>query len=141
MTAPLRCLLVSAALAVAVASSLAAEQRFNWNGPLDNGKTLTVLDINGSINASPSSGNQVEIVAVKTARGNARPHAEMLADVEIKVQQEPSGIVVCTLYRQRNGSFPSSCNDRIKVPRNPTLTFAWNIPFACPPAPTLMPAR
>lgn len=78
---------------------------FNWNGALANGKRLEVRDINGGIHVSPSAGNDVAIqVEKKTSNGS-------LDDVEIKVEQEADAIVVCTLYRLDDGSFPSGCRD------------------------------
>jgi hypothetical protein len=64
------------------------------------------MDINGDIQISPSSGNAVSVRAEKTARRGST------SDVEIKVEQEPAGIVVCTLYRRADGSFPAGCRER-----------------------------
>lgn len=83
-----------------------ATEDFAWNGTLSDGLKLEVMDINGSIEVSPSSGNTVAIRAEKKSRNGS------LDDVEFKVEQEAGGIVVCTLYRREDGTFPAGCRDR-----------------------------
>ena len=102
-----RCALV-ASVAILLAVGIASAETFTWNGTLSNGQTLTVMDINGSIDVKPSAGNAVNVVAEKTSRRGST------ADVEIKVEQEAQGVVVCTLYRRDDGSFPAGCRDRSK---------------------------
>ena len=103
-------LLALAALTLLPTSRVgAAEENFSWNGTLTSGKTLEVIDINGGINVKPGTGNAVNVNAVKTSKNGKT------SDVEIKVEQEASGIVVCTLYRREDGSFPSGCRDNTKA--------------------------
>lgn len=86
--------------------AMAQTDVFSWSGSLANGQQLEVLTVNGNIGVTPSTGNAVSIRAEKTARRGST------ADVEIKVEQEAGGIVVCTLYRRADGTFPASCRDR-----------------------------
>ncbi len=97
------CVLAVLALAVPAA---AQSNEFNWSGTLANDQRLEVLDINGGIDVAPSSGNAVNVRATKTVRRGSA------SDVEIKVEQEAGGIVVCTLYRRGDGSFPATCREK-----------------------------
>lgn len=97
----------TAVLALSLAAS-AQSDVFTWSGTLANGQRLEVLDINGGIDVSPAAGNAVNVRAEKTVRRGSA------SDVEIKVEQEAGGIVVCTLYRRGDGSFPSGCRDTSK---------------------------
>ncbi|MCW5964955.1 MAG: DUF4097 family beta strand repeat protein [Bryobacterales bacterium] len=97
----------AAALALLVPAS-AQSDVFTWSGTLPNGQRLEVLDINGGIDVTPAVGNAVNVRAEKTVRRGS------INDVEIKVEQESGGIVVCTLYRRSDGSFPSGCRDTNK---------------------------
>lgn len=83
----------------------AASQNFAWTGTLADGKTLELMNINGGIDVKPSAGNRVSIQAVKRSKNGSE------GDVEIKVEQEPGGVVACALYRRADGSFPSNCRE------------------------------
>lgn len=87
-------------------SAYAQSDVFNWSGTLTSGQLLEVIDINGGIDVAPSAGNVVTVRAEKIARRGST------SDVEIKVEQESAGIVVCTLYRHADGTFPASCRER-----------------------------
>ena len=65
---------------------------FRWHGPLAEGKTIEIIGINGSIDASGASGREVEVVAVKRGR-KSDP-----AEVEIKVVEHSGGVTICALY-------------------------------------------
>ncbi|MDZ7640053.1 MAG: DUF4097 family beta strand repeat-containing protein [Bryobacterales bacterium] len=100
--------LALAAIALLPASLLTAQQNFSWNGTLSTGQTLEVMNINGGIDVKPAAGNQVSVSAVKRSKNNTE------GDVEVKVENESAGIVVCVLYRRQDGSFPSGCRERNK---------------------------
>ncbi|HET9150401.1 MAG TPA: DUF4097 family beta strand repeat-containing protein [Gemmatimonadales bacterium] len=72
-------------------------QDFRWTGTLAAGKTLSIRNINGSIDATPASGNQIEVTARKTAK-RSDP-----ASVEIKVEQTDDGVTICTIYPNQRG--------------------------------------
>lgn len=77
-------------------------QEWSWQGAAPAAGKLTIHGVNGSIEATPASGRQIEIVADK----HAKKHDP--AEVEIKVVQDSDGITVCAVYP--NGGSP--CSDR-----------------------------
>lgn len=104
-------LMCLAAVALMLPAHGESVDQFAWNGSLSNGQKLEVMDINGGIDVSPSTGNTVAIRVEKKSRNDS------LDDVQIKVEQKANGIVVCTLYRSADGSFPSGCQDASKRKR------------------------
>jgi hypothetical protein len=95
------------ALVVAAAAPAAAqrEDTFRWSGQLAAGKTLEVRGINGDIEARPSSGRTVEIVALKRGDDDD-PRA-----VEVEVVEEADGIRVCAVYPGKRGERVNTCRD------------------------------
>ena len=81
-----------AALAMAMVAGPAGAQTWNWNGAVAAGKRLEIKGVNGDVVATPASGNQVEIVAHKSAR---RSDPE---DVKIQVVNHDGGVTVCAVY-------------------------------------------
>jgi hypothetical protein len=87
----------------AEASAPAADQgEFRWHGAVAAGRTVEIKGISGRIEANPSSGGEVEVVAVKTAR-RSNPD-----DVHIEVVQHEGGVTVCAIYPNTDGE-PSKC--------------------------------
>ena len=97
--------LVAVAALLVMFPASAQSDVFTWSGTLANGQRLEVIDINGSIDVVPSGSNLVDVRAEKTVRRGSA------SDVEIKVEQESGGLVVCTLYRRGDGTVPSGCRD------------------------------
>jgi len=64
---------------------------FRWHGALAAGKTIEIVGVNGSIDAS-GGGSEVEVVAVKRGR-RSDP-----AEVRIKVVEHADGVTICALY-------------------------------------------
>jgi len=94
-------LLLAAAL---VAPGLASAEDFTWHGQLASGRTLEVKGVNGSIDASAASGNEVEVRAVKTGR-RSDP-----TSVEIKVVEHADGVTICAVYPTPSDSQgPNEC--------------------------------
>jgi hypothetical protein len=123
------------ALATTPTSVAAQEERsrdtFNWAGQVPTGRWVRVRNINGEIRVEPSTGNRVEVTAVKSwRRGNP-------ADVRIQVTKIGPGeqdVLVCALWsetascdedgyhdrdrgRGRNRNNDVSVEFRIRVPR------------------------
>ena len=74
---------------------------FRWTGTLAAGKTIEVRGISGSLSASPASGNQIEVTAVKkTRRGDP-------ASVQIRIQETADGVTICEVYTASAGT---GCN-------------------------------
>lgn len=74
---------------------------FRWNGRIAPEATLEIKGVNGSVVAEPSSGREVEIVAVKTGR------RQDPKQVEIVFVEHPGGLTVCAVYP--SSGTPNEC--------------------------------
>jgi DUF4097 and DUF4098 domain-containing protein YvlB len=98
---------IAAAAFVTLACAPAVAQRedtFRWSGELAAGKTIEVSGINGDVQARPSSGRTVEVVAVK------RGDDDDPTAVDIEVIEGTDGIEVCAVYPGRGGSRNTTCD-------------------------------
>lgn len=68
---------------------------FEWSGFVDEGRVVEVRGVNGEIEAVPARGDEVVIVAEKTAR-RSDP-----GDVRIEVIEHDEGVTVCAVYPSR----------------------------------------
>lgn len=100
---------------------------FKWTGSVAAGKKIEIRGVNGSIRATPTSGKDVEVVALRSGRRND-PES-----VKIEVVPHADGVTICAVYPSRS-SRPNSCepggghmnvrnNDvgvefEVRVPRN-----------------------
>jgi len=84
-------------------ASRAAAQDFTWAGAIPQGRAIEIKGVNGDVRAEPSGSNQVEVVAVKTAR---RDDPE---SVRIQVVPHDGGVTICAVYPSRNGARPNEC--------------------------------
>jgi len=82
--------------------SPAAEERFEWSGPVAAGATLEIKGVNGSIKAVPAAGGDVLIEAEKRGRRNSP------SEVTIQVVEHAGGITVCAVYPS-SGSRTNEC--------------------------------
>ena len=97
---------IAAAAFVTLACAPAVAQRedtFRWSGELAAGKTVVVHGINGDVQARPSSGRTVEVVARK------RGDDDDPRSVDIEVIEGTDGIEVCAVYPGKRGSRNSTC--------------------------------
>ena len=76
---------------------------FRWSGIIAEGAAIEIRGINGDIVAEPTTGSDVEVVAVKKARRSD------LNSVQIKVVQHPGGVTICALYPTEDGGSSNSC--------------------------------
>jgi hypothetical protein len=105
---------------------LLAAEDFQWRGRLAAGKTLEIRNVNGAIDASAASGDEVEVVATKRGRRNDP------ASVRVEVVEHEGGVTICAVYpdvdgrrnecRAHGGHNNTRDNDvevtfRVKVPR------------------------
>ncbi len=91
---------------LAVVAALQGGQQapdFHWTGTLAAGKTLSIRNINGNVDATAARGNQIEVTGVKHARRGNPEH------VQVKVEQTSDGVVICTIYPNQRGD---GCEDR-----------------------------
>jgi hypothetical protein len=95
------------AVAGAVAPhSLAAEPEqgdFRWHEALAAGRRIEVKGVNGSVEAEPASGGEVEVVAVKRAR-RSNPD-----EVRIEVVRHGDGVTICAVYPNVDGRESNTC--------------------------------
>ena len=96
-----------AAYANATAPAHAAAQPqqqsdFRWHEPLAAGRVIEIKGINGSVEATPATGGEVEVVAVKRSRRN-NPD-----DVRIEVVRHAEGVTICAVYPNPDGE-PNTC--------------------------------
>jgi hypothetical protein len=96
---------VAAAVAAVFAAGAprAAAQDFTWAGAIAQGRAIEIKGVNGDVRAEPSGSNQVEVVAVKTARRDDP------ASVRIEVVPHAGGVTICAVYPTRSGARPNEC--------------------------------
>jgi DUF4097 and DUF4098 domain-containing protein YvlB len=76
---------------------------FRWQGRIAPGRTIEIKGVNGSIQATRSSGDQVEVVATRRGR-RSDPDS-----VQIKTFEHEGGITVCALYPSPDSARPNEC--------------------------------
>jgi len=77
-------------------------QDFRWSGRLADGQTIEILGVNGEIRAGAASGSTAEVTATKSGRGDPER-------VQIKVEESSSGVTICAIYPNQEGT---SCHSR-----------------------------
>ncbi|HST53980.1 MAG TPA: DUF4097 family beta strand repeat-containing protein [Pyrinomonadaceae bacterium] len=75
---------------------------FRWHEPLAAGRVIEIKGVNGSVEAEPSTGGEVEVVATKRAR-RSNPD-----DVHIEVVRSGDGVTICAVYPNAGGE-PNTC--------------------------------
>lgn len=103
-------------------------ETWNWSGTLAAGRTLEIHGVNGDIDAEPSAGDRVEVVADKRGRRDDP------STVRIEVVEDSDGITICAVYPGQGspctgrgkGAFWRKDNDvsvdfRVRVPAGVTL--------------------
>jgi Putative adhesin len=99
----MRALLTIAAIALSAAPRIAAADDFRWHGSIAPGHTVEIKGINGDVRAEPAGGNEVEVVAEKTANRD-NPDS-----VRIDVVPHDGGVTICAVYPSRDCSQPNAC--------------------------------
>lgn len=92
---------------LAVAQGTQQGQDFRWSGSLAAGRTIEVRGVNGSISATPASGNTIEVTARKRAGQGGDP-----SNVEVRVDEDGSGVVICAVYLDRTAGEGCNGNNR-----------------------------
>jgi hypothetical protein len=80
-----------------VPQSQSTSDEFRWNGPIAPGQSVEIKGINGGITAEPATGNEVQVVAIKSARRSD------VNSVQIKVVPHSNGVTICALYPNESG--------------------------------------
>jgi hypothetical protein len=76
---------------------------FRWSGRVAAGRTIEIKGILGNVRAEASSSDEVEVVAVKSAR-RSDPK-----EVEIRVVEHSNGVTICAVYPSGNPNRPNDC--------------------------------
>jgi len=80
-----------------IVNSQNTSDEFRWNGPIAQGQTVEIRGINGRITAEPGTGNEVQVLAVKSSR-----RSDVNA-VQVKVVQHSRGVTICAVYPNDSG--------------------------------------
>ncbi len=75
---------------------------FRWQGAVAPGQSIEIKGVNGSIDASPSTSGQVEVVAERSGRRDD-PN-----EVKIEVVPHAGGVTICAVYPNPDGP-PNEC--------------------------------
>lgn len=92
-----------AAQPLAAAAAATEQSEFRWHGAIPAGREIEIKGVNGSVEAEASSGNEVEVVAAKSAR---RSNPE---NVRIEVVQHNEGVTICAVYPNVEGKRANTC--------------------------------
>lgn len=76
---------------------------FRWQGRVSAGDTVEIRGVNGSIQAMPSSGDVVEVVATRRGRRNDPD------SVQVKALEHDGGVTICAVYPSPDASRPNEC--------------------------------
>jgi hypothetical protein len=74
-----------------------------WSGQIDQGKSIEIKGVIGSITATATSGNEVRVSVVKTGQ-QSDP-----ASVTIEVVEHSDGVTICAVYPDVPGQAPNEC--------------------------------
>ncbi len=80
-----------------------AQERFEWEGTIAAGKAIEIKGINGKVEASSASGNQVQVVANKSSRRSD------VDSVQIETIEHDDGVTICAVYPSRNSDRANDC--------------------------------
>jgi hypothetical protein len=81
----------------------ATEDDFRWQGRIAQGRAIEIKGVSGEVRAEATSGDQVEVVAHKTAR-RSDP-----AGVRLQVVEHAGGITICAVYPNTESGKPNEC--------------------------------
>jgi hypothetical protein len=89
--------------ALAAQATAQEPNAWRWHGALAAGRVIEIKGVNGSVEAEPASGGEVEVVAVKRAR-RSDPDS-----VRIEVVQHGDGVTICAVYPSVGGRESNTC--------------------------------
>jgi len=99
----MRALVTIAAIAFCAAPWRAVADDFRWHGAIAPGHSVEIKGINGDVRAEPSGGNEVEVLAEKTANSD-NPDS-----VRVDVVPHGGDVTICAVYPSRDASQPNEC--------------------------------
>ena len=116
-------MLALGSLATAPAPSVRSSD-FNWHKALAAGKILEIVGVNGSIDASGTSGSEVDVSATKRGR-KSDPES-----VRIEVVEHDDGVTICAVYPTPRGEEENECRPGGKGhmhTRNNDVEVTWTV--------------
>jgi hypothetical protein len=97
---------------------------FSWHRALAAGKTIEIVGVNGSIDANGTSGNEVEVSAVK------RGHRSDPESVQFEVVEHANGVTICAVYPSAGRGEANECRPGGKShmnTRNNDVEVTWTV--------------
>jgi hypothetical protein len=94
---------VLALVAIGALAPLARPSDFSWHGQIAPGQSIEIKGVNGAIRAERTTGTEVEVVAVKSAR-HGDPNS-----VTVQAVPHANGVTVCAMYPSSNLARPNEC--------------------------------
>jgi hypothetical protein len=88
---------------VMTTASATAQDTWSWRKAVPAGRAIEIKGISGDITATAASGNEVEVVARKSAQ-RSDPD-----DVRIQVVEHANGVTICAVYPTRRGDRENEC--------------------------------
>ena len=85
---------------------------FRWHASIARGNVIEIKTINGDIHAEATSGNEVEVVAIK--HGQPDLHGQ----IDIQIVKRNDGISICAVYPSDDPHRPNECRPRGSRPMN-----------------------
>ncbi|MDT8340513.1 MAG: hypothetical protein RQ751_03290 [Longimicrobiales bacterium] len=85
------------------AQDVNSREEFRWSGTVARGGVVEIKGINGAISATGATGDQVEVLAVKSGRRNDP------AEVRIEVVEHGGGVTLCAVYPHGSGDEANRC--------------------------------
>jgi hypothetical protein len=86
-----------------VAMPAAAQDTWTWRQAVPAGRSIEIKGVNGDVTATAATGNEVEVLARKSARDDDP------ADVQIRVVEHSGGVTICAVYPTPRGERDNEC--------------------------------
>jgi hypothetical protein len=106
------------------APTAARSSDFNWHKALAAGKTIEIVGVNGSIDASGTSASEVDVSAIRRGR-KSDPES-----VRIDVVEHDDGVTICAVYPTPRGEEENECRAGGKShmnTRNNDVEVTWTV--------------
>jgi hypothetical protein len=88
---------------VAAALGGSSQDNFHWQGQVAQGSAIEIKGVNGNVRAEAASGDQVEVVATKSAR-RSDP-----SSVRVQVVEHGGGVTICAVYPSIDARRQNTC--------------------------------
>jgi hypothetical protein len=93
---------IACAALLLLASGAAAQEQFQWNGRIAEGRAIEIKGVNGAIRAVAAQGGEVRVTAQKRGR-RSDP-----GEVRMEVIEHAGGVTICAVYPSGRGE-PNEC--------------------------------